>query len=110
MTDDEFDNQYAALLNELTIFVQFLRRYGEKSWSATLENVKNGISETDTRSLKALLEMCRGGMGTLNDLVIHPLNGHSIAMMELDQVNSELKALISRVSDLADSLCRELSI
>jgi hypothetical protein len=85
-----------------------LRRYGEKDWSATLENVKNGISETNALSLKALSEMCRGGMGSLNDLVIHPVNGHHIEMIDVDRANYELKALILRVSELADSLWREL--
>jgi uncharacterized protein DUF6966 len=34
-------------------------------------------------------------MGSFNDLVIHPLNGHSVAAQEVGPVNEELDRLRS---------------
>lgn len=49
-----------------------------------------------------------GGMGSLNDLVIHPRNGHAIEDDEISAVNEELGRLTSAVYSEASALRREL--
>ena len=42
-----------------------------------------------------------GGSGTLNDLVIHPLNGHRVDGSSLDSVNTRLRRLTTRLYSLS---------
>lgn len=44
-----------------------------------------------------------GGMGSLNDLVIDPINRHAIAPDDVAAVNNELDALRSRIWNLTRS-------
>ena len=48
----------------------------------------------DAHGLKRLLS-AYGGMGSFNDLVIHPVNGHCVAKDEVDRVNHSLAELRS---------------
>lgn len=41
------------------------------------------------------------GMGSINDLVLHPINGHRIAESDVTKVNENLRALLSEAWELA---------
>jgi hypothetical protein len=45
-----------------------------------------------------------GGMGSINDLVIHPMNGHRVIEAEIKVVNDELQTLLGKIKGLATKL------
>jgi hypothetical protein len=51
-----------------------------------------------------------GGMGSLNDLVIHPRNGHTVAAADISPVNERLQALRSEIHDLVGLIRRNPEI
>ncbi len=48
-----------------------------------------------------------GGMGSLNALVLHPINGHSISDADANQVNEDLQAMLAGICGKARKLARE---
>lgn len=74
MDSDEFDARLARLLEALDETVSLLLRHGSYHWAASLDVSRWLISNGDRSGLDHLLSGF-GGMGSLNDLVLHPLNG-----------------------------------
>jgi hypothetical protein len=48
-----------------------------------------------------------GGMGSINDLVLHPMNGHKVDVNEVSTVNGRLNSLLERIYALVVKLKRE---
>lgn len=48
-----------------------------------------------------------GGMGSVNDLVLHPMNGHCVHESDIKDVNERLRRLLSRIYTLSGKLKRE---
>ena len=48
-----------------------------------------------------------GGMSSINDLLIHPANGHKIQEADVAKVNDELRSLLSKVFALSKKLYAE---
>jgi hypothetical protein len=105
--DEEFDEKYASLLAAASEASELLRRYGEDRWASWLDMDAERIRRGDRYGVDHLLTAF-GGMGSLNDLVIHPLNGHNIAEQDLDPVNQRLSALVGTVAHHARGLKHEL--
>jgi hypothetical protein len=61
------------------------------------------IVDGDVNGLSHILR-AYGGMGSLNDLVIHPLNGHDLPAQDIEGVNSRLSVLRSRLYGAATQL------
>jgi hypothetical protein len=54
-----------------------LAKYGETQWSEWLAKDSLLIKNLDLHGVEHLLS-AYGGMGSINDLLIHPTNGHKI--------------------------------
>lgn len=89
MTGDAIEVQLAEL-------VELLERYGEARWADWLAADLRAIRKGDACGLDHLLQAF-GGMGSINDLVIHPVNGHRIDAVEIDTVNRRLDALREQI-------------
>jgi hypothetical protein len=96
-------------VERLAIFVDavssLLHTYGEEHWSAWLSQDASRMHNFDRYGLQPLL-YAFGGMGSINDLLLHPANGHKAPETDVDRVNEELRSLLSQVYDLARKLYR----
>ena len=95
-----FDDQYAELMSTLDEVTGLLRDVGEESWLSWL---RLRMAEMKCRDISGLDRLLRsyGGMGSFNDLVIHPINGHRIDADDLNAVNDRLVQLRQRCWELA---------
>ena len=76
--------------------VELLDQHGEHHWSEALRKRLERLDENIDGAGTAVLGFY-GGMGSFNDLVIHPINGHSVADDEVGPVNDKLSALRSAI-------------
>lgn len=76
------------------------RRYGEGHWADRITDAIRRINDGDLSGVDYLLRAF-GGMGSLNDLLIHEANGHSIAAVDVGPVNDRLDELRTRVYSLS---------
>ena len=81
---------------------------GESRWADWMDPVLRELLAHDAHGLDRLLAAF-GGMGSLNDLVITPVNGHQVEVAELAVVNQELDALRSDMYADALALRRALN-
>ena len=81
------------------------RRYGEGHWADRITDAIRRINDGDLSGVDYLLRAF-GGMGSLNDLLIHEANGHSIAAVEVGPVNDRLDELRTRVYSAASRIRR----
>jgi hypothetical protein len=107
MGEEDVDQQYQQLLEELAHLVALLREYGEPAWAEWLDRDRQRIRRGDAYGLERLLGAF-GGMGSLNGLLLHPANGHPVAPDRIDLVNNQLQALRGRCWRLTTDLRREL--
>jgi hypothetical protein len=71
-----------------------LTSVGETFWAQWAARAADRIaSGGDFRDVRGVF----GGMGSLNDLVIHPANGHAVADDEVAAVNQRLKELREKI-------------
>ncbi|MBL8523403.1 MAG: hypothetical protein JNN20_06930 [Betaproteobacteria bacterium] len=80
-----------------------LAKHGEKHWASWLEQDARRIQNLDLYGVEHVLSAF-GGMGSINDLVLHPINGHLIQENEIDAANAELANLLNRANALAKKL------
>lgn len=92
MDRQEADERYARLLENVAATRDLLDRVGADHWSGWMATVYAELGSLNAYGLTRLLG-AYGGMGSLNDLVIHPVNGHSILDNDVDRVNGSLDAL-----------------
>lgn len=76
-------------------------------WVDWLTRARESLAHSDAQGLDHL-RSAFGGMGSLNDLVIHPMNGHTVDAGSIDRLNDELTQLRSDVYRLAITLRRSL--
>ena len=79
-------------MDALARLVALLDSHGEQGWSKWVGTDLRKLQAGDAAALDDLLSAF-GGMGSLNDLVLHPLNGHDIAQAEVNARNEQLDAL-----------------
>ena len=77
MTDAEAEATRLILIDALTATIQLLRKCGEAWWTDQLDESKVLIESRDFRGVEQVF-YSYGGMGSFNDLAIHPENGHAI--------------------------------
>ncbi|MEH3089587.1 MAG: hypothetical protein PGN24_08345 [Microbacterium arborescens] len=80
-----------ATLAELT---DLLRSVGATWWADHVAQVAARVAAGADPSVASWMF---GGSGSLTDLVIHPLNGHTVDRLRLGEVNDRLGELRSRV-------------
>src|SRR5689334_15338998 len=98
------------IVSVMTDCANLLQRYGYAFWSKELERAREYLEKAYASDVKsAKLEMLYGilkfygGMGSFNDIVIHP---HNYPLLPLDQVtraNAEFRQMQSTLYRLVDS-------
>ena len=84
--------ELVSLLDSATAL---LRSCGEEHWAFWLEKDAARMRASDFGGIEHLLGAF-GGMGSVNDLVLHPMNGHRLAESEMALVNEKATCRISR--------------
>lgn len=79
------------LADSIERLARFLRDHNESSWADKLDQDALWIRRDDAYGLDRFLGLF-GGMGSLNDLVFHPLNGNCEEGEEAE-LNEEFQAL-----------------
>ncbi|MGM3191259.1 DUF6966 domain-containing protein [Dickeya dadantii subsp. dieffenbachiae] len=64
------------------------------------------IRRSNFRGIEVFLSSF-GGMGSVNDLVIHPMNGHTITEEQIQTANVTLESLLNSVVEKAQKLYAE---
>jgi hypothetical protein len=80
-----------------------LRKCGEAWWADQLDESKGLIESRDFRGVELVFNSY-GGMGSFNDLVIHPMNGHAIGYSDLETIDNELRRLQTHIYELVRGL------
>ncbi len=107
VNDDDFERRLAELLATLDDASALLAKHGAQHWAGWISENRERIANHDRHGLDHLL-MAFGGMGSLNDLVFHPLNGNASGEDPNDWDNDELDALRSKIFRNATALRHEL--
>jgi len=97
----------AELLPILAEMLLILERVGEEHWRVWVLERRAEIESWDEQGVRRLLGGY-GGMGSFNDIVIHPLNGHSLALDEVAATNDRFDRLRSEAYRHAQELIRTL--
>ncbi len=98
MTDDEFEVRLGVLRSAVSKVVDLLNESGDHHWSTWFADVEQRLERHDPGAFDRA-SMAFGGMGSFNDVVIHPINGHAVASDRIAAVNErldELRGLIGR--------------
>ena len=96
------------MLSGLEELADLLRAAGEEGWAERLGQVRAGIDGEQPAALQELVDMIgRPGDNGLNDLVIHPLRGHTVEEDDLDEINQRLGLLTTTSFRLARGLQRQ---
>lgn len=91
------------LLQRTVEAVALLERLGEDHWARWLRADLVSLRRRDGYGIEHLLSAF-GGMGSLNDLVISPDNGHDVDPAEGEAMTTRLRVLLSDIYDTAISL------
>jgi hypothetical protein len=94
--NEQFDRALSDLLIDLDALVALLRGSGETVWAPKFESVKIGLQRNDARAFDSILDTY-GGMGSFNDLLLHPVSGHEVNAGTSESVNRQLVSLRSRI-------------
>jgi hypothetical protein len=103
MTNEQAEHDRLALCDVLNETAQLLRNHGESHWAAHAEEWLRLVTARDIRGVD-LARSSFGGMGSFNDLIIHPMNGHEIQDSEVDRVNNRLQELQTSIYELTRGL------
>lgn len=96
-----------SLTADLDALIALLERVDEQHWAGWFRAARLEITNRDAHGLTRI-RRAYGGMGSFNDLLIHPQNGHTVSSAEAGQANEQLDALRTRIHDTAE-LLREQS-
>lgn len=99
------DPERAFLLEAMEDLRVLLERHGARRWAAWIRKDVAAIRRGEGRGVDHFLSAF-GGMGSLNDLIICPENGHRIARDDVERVNRRLAEARSRAHALASALGR----
>lgn len=107
MTTAAPDDRYEVLVEKTTELVSLLREFRADPWTDRVASGLQLIEAGDSQGLDRILALF-GGMGSLNDLTIHPMNQHLIAEENVGEANDRLDSLRATVFSTARSLKREI--
>ncbi|MEI8021413.1 MAG: hypothetical protein WCH39_24605 [Schlesneria sp.] len=105
MTDAEAETSRVKLILAVTQAERLLRRYSITDWADTLNRAATLITGSDFSGVDDLFSIF-GGMGSFNDIVIHPLNGNPIEDSEIDRVNNDFQSLKTDIYEIVTALRR----
>lgn len=103
----EADEWYTRLVANVTAARELLTQFGEDHWASWMAAVHGDLTARDAHGLKRLIG-AYGGMGSFNDVVIHPVNGHSVAEDDIDRANRSLAGLRTVMYTDAKALLHDL--
>lgn len=103
----EFDEHYERLLALAVELDSLLTTYGELRWAELVRRNADLIQRGQRNGVDSMLSAF-GGMGSLSDVVIHPINGHQVEDDRIVPVNSELDRLRGDLYSHASALNRLL--
>ena len=83
--------------------VRILEGVGEEHWAAWLRGDLGRLRRGDRYAIEHLLG-AYGGMGSINDVLISPHNGHDVSEHEGEATTAELRRLLSAIYDSASGL------
>ena len=89
MTEETDADRLCALLRELS---DLLESHGEDHWAASLRKDERIVAARMEAGLVHFLSTF-GGMGSFNELYLHPRNGHRIDEDQVGSVNARLERL-----------------
>lgn len=95
----------AQLSDALDETLQLLEYYGDIHWSTRLASIAQRLRQGDQSSLDQVHSVF-GGMGSFNDLILSPVNGHTLKESESPEINRQLDQLRSRIYELTRQLRR----
>jgi hypothetical protein len=105
------DLETAALADQLVVaateLAGFLRSFGENGWADWVDQDVARIRAGDRYGVDHLLTAF-GGMGSLSDLLIHPVNGYDVQMEDVPSANNQLTYLRERTAETARAIQRKL--
>ena len=96
------------IIAEMDELSSLLESVGEESWSNTIKKARSFLAASNYRGIDEA-KTWFGTIGTLNDLIIHPVNGHQVLDENLDQVNSRLRELSGNIYHLVQDIERNTS-
>ncbi len=102
-----FDDHFDRLVRSMNELETLLGDVEEDFWRDWIRKDLTKIEHGDRYALDHFLGAF-GGMGSFNDLIIHPVNGHEISEENIDSVNGRLGVLRSRAWASAKAMQREL--
>jgi hypothetical protein len=95
--------QTEKLVLELDACVLLLQSCSEKHWTEWLEKCGTDLKTGDFSGIERLLG-AYGGMGSINDLVLHPMNGHTMEESQVKKSNELLRDHLSNAYSLAQDI------
>ncbi len=93
------------LINLLDSLINLLKKHNEIHWGNWFN--KSLKSLRDNQFAIPQILGAYGGMGSFNDLVIHPMNGHTIEKGEIDNVNNKLRELAKEIYEISNQIQKE---
>ncbi|MFN3653009.1 MAG: DUF6966 domain-containing protein [Armatimonadota bacterium] len=99
------DERIARLAGLIDEAAELLRRHGQTHWPDWLARNAMWIRRLDLYGVETLLSGY-GGMGSLNDIYLHSVNGHQIDEKDVVSVNQRLRSLLTEIYLLATELRR----
>lgn len=102
------DPQTSKLVSALEDCSVMLVGCSEAHWAGVFTECASLLKAGNFRGIEKL-EGFFGGCGSVNDLVLHPMNGHTIEESELDHYNERLQQYVSRFHQLAKEVRKNAS-
>lgn len=104
---DEFEQHLGQLRSALAEMHKTLSEFGETRWATWCSDVSERLGRND-RTAFDIVTGAFGGMGSLNDLTIHPVNGHEVGLDDIEVVNGRVDELRTAIHGEARILKRSL--
>ena len=102
---EEAEQSRLEVVERLVSAAAFLHRMNISAWAERLELCKERIASRDFAGIEQLLRSF-GGMGSLNDIYLHPDNGHDVRLDDVNAANEEWQTISGGLYDLAATLQR----
>ena len=97
------DQAVESLVKVVQETSDFLQSFNEKHWSSWLAKNAELIRKLDFGGVEHLLSAF-GGMGSINDLVISPINSHQIEENKVSEANERLREMLNLINSSAKKL------
>jgi len=101
----EMAAKMTRLIDLLSETVAFLRSHNETHWASWIGEDLALLKAEDPAGAEHFLRAF-GGMGSLNDFILSPVNGHRLTESETAAANGKLRSLLAEARELAEQFER----